>query len=301
VYLAQAKAGVSEVGPSLGGGITGKENNGVFFYPFYLKVDGDDLKYDGDAKGAVLGYERNLENGLRLGVFGGYARGYVDYEVKGADDEDQNIYAGGLYIDQLCRKECPWYLGLTVLGYYAEHEDYDGQTGLNYEIHEKADYDSYGMEGRFTVGYRIMGKDWELMPSIGAGLTYWHLESFSTDAADPVWDRHYSSKGEVYGKVMAGISGVKRWGDKDRRYYLGGLVRVEEALGDNDLKIGQAIPAIGTGKVKVEEEVGDFSVTGRLELGVKIRDRYTLSLSPGMTYNSDYKAYGGQALFGIAF
>jgi hypothetical protein len=74
-------------------------------------------------------------------------------------------------------------------------------------------------------------------------------------------------------------------------------MRLEQVLGDNDIEVEQFIPYIGTGKVKVKQEVENFSVIGRVEFGIKVKDRYSISFTPSIRYNPDYTSYGGKLLF----
>jgi hypothetical protein len=302
VFLAQAKTSetTTDVGPSLGILSSGLGGNAIFFHPFYINVDANDLGYDSSTGGFVFGYERKFTDNLRGGLFAGYARSNVDYKIIGSDDEHQNIYTVGSYFDRLPSHNSPFYLGLSAMGYFTDH-NYSGQTGGNYEFSEKASYWSRGVEGRITAGYSIFGKDWEIMPNLGVGLTYWNLSSFRTKALDPNWSRHYDSEDNTYAKLMAGVTGVKRWVRGDKKIYLAGLLRLEEAIGNNDISINQELPALNSGKIRVKQDISNFSFVGKAELGVKIKDRYNLSLSPGMVINSDYKLYTGQLLLNILF
>ena len=302
IFLAQNDKSLtaSDVGPALA--VYNKPKNTFYIYPFYTRIDGNGLKYDADVLGGVFGLEHTFGDRYRVGFFGGYAHADVDYSVKGASGEDQDIYIGGLYADRLATEVSPLYMGLAVDAYYADHNNYDGRTGLNYELKEDADYNSWGMNGRATVGYQFSGKDWNVMPNVGLGITYWNLNSFTTKVPEnSAWDRHYSSDHNTYGTAMAGVTGIKYWGEEDKRFSIGGLLRAEETIGDNDIDIEQSIPALKTGEADVEENVGDFSVLGQLELGLRLHNKYTLSLSGGSKYNSDYATYGGRLTFKMAF
>ncbi len=275
--------------------------NAMFIYPFYGVVNGSNsLKYDATAKGFVAGYEHKFDDYLRLSLFGGYARGDVDFNIKGSNDENQNIYIAGFSLDKIARQESPIYVGLTTIGYHTDH-DYSGATGPNYEIPEKANYNSNGLEVNLISGYKFFGNDWEIMPHIGAGLSYWHLNNFNTEALDPNWNRFYDSADNTYGKLMAGLSGVKNWNVQENQIYLAGLLRAQQVIGNNDFSIAQELPYLNSGKVGVTQSISNFSLIGRVELGLKIKKRFLIGLSSGTELNADYKAYDGRLFFSYSF
>ncbi len=278
-----------------------KLDNAMFIYPFYGVVNGNNsLKYDARAKGFVAGYEHKFDDYMKLSLFGGYARGDVDFNIKGSDDENQNIYIAGFSLDKIAKQESPIYVGLTTIGYHTDH-DYSGATGPNYEIPEKADYNSKGLEANLISGYKFFGNDWEIMPHIGAGLSYWHLSNFNTEALDPNWNRFYDSANSTYGKLMAGLSGIKNWNVKENQIYLTGLLRAQEVIGNNDFSIAQELPYLNSGKVGVTQSISNFSLIGRVELGLKIKKYFLIGLSSGTELNADYKAYDGRMFFSYSF
>jgi len=309
VYYAQAEKNdntATDAGSSLGylsGNEAGPQENkdAVYLYPFYESLQGDDLAYDSSATGLVLGYEKGIGDRLRFGVFGGYAKGNLDFDIQGSDEEDQTFYSLGINLDRLAGYGSPWYFGLKAMAYRTNH-DYTGYTGPSYQLTEDADYDSNGLKGRVTVGYRIAGSDWEIMPNVGAEMTRWKLDSFTTDASDSAWDKKYSSESNSYTTLMAGISGEKNWRtSSNNRLYLGALVRLEQVAGDNDISVDQELANLNSGKVEVEQDISDFSIVGKAELGIEIGKRYSFSLVPGIKMNSDYKSYSGQAVFRLKF
>ncbi len=291
VFLASATPTVS------GLGVSSKEKASFFVFPFYSYVDANELGYDAKGGGFGLGFDFNPIENLKIGFYGVYGAIDVDFDIRGAKDEDQDLFGIGLYGNYLKK---PWYIGLNVFGHVVNH-DYSGTTGPNYELIERADYNTWGIEGRLTGGYIFSGNDWFIMPKIGFDIIYWRLNKYHTHATDPAWNKYYDSESDGYITGLAGVFGVKRWVSGATKIYLTGLLQVEQVIGENDIAINQSIPELGTGKVKVKEEINNTTFTGRLGIDFRYKDRYILGISGGGMINSDYQVYDGRILFRVAF
>ena len=273
--------------------------NGAFVFPYYFDVEADDLGYDARGYGFALGLERRIANAVSAGIFGGISKVDVDFNDRdyGGKDDEQDIYTLGLYANYVCE---PWYVGLVAMGYAVQH-DYEGLTGPNYDIHERADYWSHGFEGELVAGYMFGGRDWIVMPEVGIGYSYWRVSDFTTDADYSNWDKEYESESDSFVRLLAGITGLKRWNFTDTKFDIFASFRLEEAVGDNDIAITQSIPGIGSGKEKVEEDIGDTSFVGRVGFSITLKDRLKFNFTFRSEFNEDYTVYSGRASIGISF
>ncbi len=273
--------------------------NGAFFLPYYFDVEAEDLGYDARGFGFAMGLERRITNEVSAGIFGGISKLDVDFTDMdyGGKDDEQDVYSLGIYANYVGE---PWYVGLIAMGYAVQH-DYEGLTGPDYDIHEKADYWSHGFEGELVAGYMFGGEDWVVMPEIGVGYSYWRVSDFTTDADYSNWDKKYESESDGYVRLLAGVTGLKRWKFMDTKFDVFASLRLEEAVGDNDIAITQSIPGIGSGKEKVEEDIGDTSFVGRVGFSITLKDRLKLNFTFRSEFNEDYTVYSGRASLGISF
>ena len=301
VKVASSGQIASEAGPGLGKTIITKEyKNGAFVYPIYTDVEADDLGYDAHAYGMVLGVERRITNAMSLGLFGGFTTATVKYNDwdNGGKEDDQDIYHLGIFTNYSCGH---WYVGLTALGYLVQH-DYEGRTGVNYDLKERADYWSRGFEGELVGGYTFGDqKSWMLMPEVGIGYSHYWLSDYRTDAEISAWDRKYNSDDDGYFRSIVGLTGLKRWFAKDTKIDLLASVRWEQALDDNDITITESIPGLHSGKEDVEEDPGDTSIVGRLGLSFIILDRAKINFTFRSEFNEDYTVYSGRISLGVSF
>ena len=174
---------------------------------------------------------------------------------------------------------------------------YTGLTGPNFEISERADYWSMGIDSKLLFGYMVKANDWLLIPSAGLGFTYSKVDSFRTKTSDPNWSRHVKSDYLSYATGYAGALASKRWDLGDVKVYLTGLLRLEQALGNNDVATTQSIPALGSGEVKVKKDVANTTLRVRVELDLRLKEKYRIGIMGETTLNADYNSYGGRLTF----
>ena len=267
-----------------------KERNSIFVFPFYSYVNAKDLGFNSKGMGAGFGFELNPSDNLKFGLYGAMAKTDIDYKTMGALDGEQRIYGIGFYVDYIKK---PFYITFINFGYSADNE-YTGLTGPNYEISEKADFWSKGIDSKLLGGYIISVDDWVFIPNAGIGFTYTDIDSYTTKTTVPSWSRRVKSDTVSYATGYAGLLASKRWNLRGAKVYLTGLFRLEQALGDNDVAVTQSIPALGSGEVKVKKDIANTTVRGRVELEYRMRENYGIGIMGETAINSDYKSYGGR-------
>ncbi|MGC9001154.1 autotransporter outer membrane beta-barrel domain-containing protein, partial [Caldisericum sp.] len=265
--------------------------------PLYTRVNADDdLGFNADSYGFALGMGGRVAPNLGVEVYAGYLYNDLDFKVRGADSEDQDLYFGGINFIYAPK---PYFTKLMALGYYANH-NYKGYTGLDYDLVEKADYDSYGLRFDLIGGY-IFGEKTRIIPQIGLSYAYYNTDSFWTKVPEnPDLRRHYNPDNLDVWKVIGGldiISDIETKGKMNIRAF--GGFRIEQAISDNDISIINYAP--NTPKYKLEKSIAD--TTGVLQGGLifNYNKRWSFEISGRAELNSDYKTYTGRAIFKINF
>ncbi|HDD44078.1 MAG TPA: autotransporter outer membrane beta-barrel domain-containing protein [Candidatus Desulfofervidus auxilii] len=272
-------------------------NKSMWLMPLYTRVDADELGFDSDNYGFAIGLGGKLSDKLSADIFGGYLRGDLDYSIPGSDSEYQDVFIGGL---NMIYVPYPYYFKVSISGYYAYH-DYEGFTGLNYDLKETADYDSKGCEGEVTVGY-FFGKQWYLIPKIGVSYAYHRTDSFWTKvSANPSLNRYYKADDINIFKGLAGLSIVGNFENKEKntKTSIYGSIRVEQVFGDNDLSIINYVP--GQPKYRLEKSISDTTVILQAGFNYKIGKRWDFGISVRGDFNGDYSAYTGKLMLRYNF
>jgi hypothetical protein len=286
-----ASAGVSEAGY-----IAPAYSKGIWLMPLYTRVNANDLGFDADSYGFALGGGGRFAPNFGVELYAGYLRNDLDFKVRGADSEDQDLYFGGF---NLIYAPKPYFAKLMALGYYANH-DYKGYTGLYYDLVEKADYNSYGLRFDLIGGY-IIGNKTRIIPQVGVSYAYYNTDSFWTKVPDnPNLRRRYEPEDLNVWKVIAGldvISDFETKGTTNVRVF-GGL-RLEQAITDNDISAITYAP--NQPQYKLEKSIAD--TTGILQAGIilSFNKRLSLELSGKADLNADYQAYTGRAVLRYNF
>ncbi|MEN2985679.1 MAG: autotransporter outer membrane beta-barrel domain-containing protein, partial [Thermodesulfovibrionaceae bacterium] len=266
-------------------------SKGVWFMPVYTKMKAGDLGFDADSYGFSFGIGRQLSSNLYGGVFAGYLRNNLDFKVREAKDEDQDLFLGGVGLLYLSK---PWYGRLITYAYTAEH-DYTGRTGLNYELLETADYKSRGYYAEVTAGY-LFGEKIRFAPELGVAYGYYKTKSFRTSVPlNPSLERTYEPDSIDVFKAIAGFSVQGSW---NKTQLLAGL-RLEQTLGDNDISVIHYLP--GQPKYKLEKSIADTTVVIHAGLNYSLSKQISLEIGARADINGDYKAYTGKGMLRIAF
>lgn len=268
-----------------------KYSKGLWFMPVYTKTKAKDLGFDADSYGFSFGLGGDLASNLYGGIFAGYLRNNLDFKVREAVDEDQDLFFGGL---GFLYSPKPWYGRFLTYAYTAEH-DYTGRTGLNYDLSEKANYHSKGFYTELTAGY-IFGDKIKFSPEVGLSYGYYKTKSFKTTVSlNPSLERYYEPDSLDVFKAIAGFN-VKA--DCNNTQLFGGF-RLEQALGDNDISVINYMP--GQPKYKLEKSVADTTAVIHVGLSHNLSKQISFELGARADINGDYKAYTGRGVLKIAF
>jgi hypothetical protein len=269
-------------------------NRGFFFIPIYTRVDADDLGFDANAYGFALGLEGKIGKNLTATLYGGYSNVDLDFNVKGPKEEDQDLYMAGLALNYIPK---PYFVRFWVAPHWADH-DYKGLTGANYELKEKADYDSWGVDTELTGGYIFEKGNVFIAPEIGFGYTYYRADDFHTKVSGASqWNRYYDTD-EV--SFLKGILGVYVAGkDRANKVMFYGSLKLEQAFGENDVSVISYLQ--GLPRYKLEQDISDTTITGQAGLNFKLGKQWMLDIVGRGDFNADYSAYSAQAILRYSF
>jgi len=269
-------------------------NRGFFFIPIYTRVDADDLGFDANAYGFALGLEGKIGKNLTATLYGGYSNVDLDFNVKGPKEEDQDLYMAGLALNYVPK---PYFVRFWVAPHWADH-DYKGLTGANYELKEKANYDSWGVDTELTGGYIFERGNVFIAPEIGLGYTYYRADDFHTKVSGASqWNRYYDTD-EV--SFLKGILGVYVAGkDRANKVMFYGSLRLEQAFGENDVSVISYLQ--GLPRYKLEQDISDTTITGQAGLNFKLGKQWMLDIVGRGDFNADYSAYSAQAILRYSF
>jgi hypothetical protein len=293
VMLAASAVSDMPLGYGMGGATY---RGGMWFMPVYTKVKASDLGFDADAYGFNLGFGGFLTRDFSLGLYATYARTDIDYSITGAKSGDVDLFAVGMTGRWTFMKDA--YLRFNVNG-FKTNNDYEGRTGANYEMKEKASYHVKGMEGEVMIGKVYRGRI-ALMPEVGLKYNYYNPDSFWTKAYNatgrvPAWDRYYDPDSKHVWKVVAGvnIAGDTKWGGNPVRLYLMG--RVEQALGKNEVEVINYMRSDPT-RYKLTKSISKTTFVGQVGADVSLTKNFGVELSGRGDFNGDYSAYTGKAV-----
>jgi hypothetical protein len=253
---------------------------GLFFLPIYTRVNANDLGFDANAYGFMLGFEGKLSKDLGATLYGGYSRVNLDYDVRGPKDEDQDLYVVGFSLNYAPK---PYFVRFMANYHWADHK-YKGLTGANYELEEKADYNSWGIDTELTGGYIFRSGNFFIGPEIGLGYTYYRADDFHTKVSSaPQWNRYYDTEKVDF---LKGILGVYLGGsDKAERVRFYGSLRLEQSFGDNDVSVISYLP--GLPKYKLEKDISNTTLVGQAGVNFKLGKAWSLDLSARGDFNGD--------------
>ncbi|MEM0061251.1 MAG: autotransporter outer membrane beta-barrel domain-containing protein [Fervidicoccaceae archaeon] len=290
-----ASVGASDAGTS-GLSSLNMERGWIWFTPYYIRVNADDLGFDVDSYGFTMGIGGRISERLAGDIFVSYFNNDVDFSVMGADKDDIDYFAGGF---NLVYKVTPWYVRMTGLGYTAEH-DYKGYTGLNFDLKEKADYRSYG--GVLEVlGGVIKGNKVKVIPEIGLRYGYYKTKDFWTEvSANPGLNRKYEPDELNVFHLIGGlmILGEYKKGDENEIRVFG-RIRLEQAISDNDISTITYAP--NQPKYQLERGIADTNCVVQGGMNWNYKKRWNFELSGIADLNADYSAYGGRFLIRYNF
>ena len=273
---------------------TSNSKFGIFFMPLYTKVNADDLNFDANAYGFSLGLEGKFLKDLTATLYGGYSRVNLDFKGRGPKDENQELYVAGFSLNYMPK---PYFVRFRANYHWADHE-YEGLTGANYELKEKADYDSWGVDMELTGGYILRKGNFFIAPEIGFGYTYYKADDFHTKVSSaPQWNRYYEAEKVDF---LKGIFGLHLGGsDKTEKVRLYGSLRLEQAFGDNDVSVISYLQ--GLPKYKLEKDISNTTFVGQAGVNLNLGKGLSLDISGRGDFNGDYSAYSGKAMLRYSF
>jgi hypothetical protein len=259
--------------------------NGLFLLPYYTNVSDGGVGADADSYGFLLGYNRMITDGLSIGIFGGYSSSDIDFTDRySGNEEDQDAFIMGLH---LLYDRPMWFVDAMVSYNQINHE-YSGRTGANLDIMEYSDYDSTAVVSQAIAGlkFRLGGKV-GIYPNLGVRWTAWSTDDHITRTYAN-WMKHYDSVDENWVVGIVGLNADAAWkpaANSTLRLY--GGVKLEEALGNDDLEIAQSLQGI---RAYTKDGISDTSVVGTLGIQYLWKN-FSVSLDVEGEHNADFDAY----------
>jgi hypothetical protein len=255
------------------------ENVYVIPYYAYLDKDSNRLGYEVNSTGFTAGYEKRF-GWTQLGFHLGY--GFADVDFKGSDfpkstEDQQKIFSLGI---QGMTRWGNWTLRGDLTGFY-DHHDYEGVSGVNFEAHEKADYDSLGTTENLLGGYAFKAGPNVFLPEIGLNHTWVRQEGFKTSASFGGWETENSSVDNNLFQALASVRWLSRFSLREipctTSLTLGGRYR----LNNDDLSVQQSVP--GSSPVMVTSDQDRAAATASFSLALRKGN-----ISSELAYSGDY-------------
>ncbi len=247
----------------------------------------DGVGYNAGMAGVLAGIEVPMATGLVAGghVVAGGAN--VDYTGTGysSNSEDQTMLGVGAH-----GRYTPgnWYLDGMLTTYMVNH-DYEGRTGLNLELGEEDEYESYGIEGSLIGGYKFHHDNITAMPFAGLGYSWLNTPGHETETATGTWQTRYGTLDEHNVRAVVGARVSAEYGALDGTITPSLGLRYEHSLTDNDIRIHQNLQGSSE---KVEGERADGSII--LDAGLIYGRRpFALEIGGSIEKNDDYDAQSG--------
>jgi hypothetical protein len=143
---------------------------------------GTDVGFDTRLGGALIGVDGQAWDGLRLGVFGGYAASRFKTET-GSQAVDARNYLAGLYAGL---DRAAWFANLSVNGGLSRQSS--DRTILNNTVaggieHADADYDGLFLSPAATIGTRFSLERGTLTPSLRARYAVMVLDGYEEEGS----------------------------------------------------------------------------------------------------------------------
>ena len=247
----------------------------------------DGVGYNAGMAGVLAGIEVPMTAGLVAGghVVAGGAN--VDYTGTGysSNSEDQTMLGVGAH-----GRYAPgnWYLDGMLTTYMVNH-DYEGRTGLNLELGEEDEYESYGIEGSLIGGYKFHHDNLTAMPFAGLGYSWLNTPGHETETETGTWQTRYGTLDEHNVRAVVGARVSAEYGALDGTITPSLGLRYEHSLTDNDIRIHQSLQGASD---SVEDERADGSII--LDAGLAYgRGPLALELGGSIEKNDDYDAQSG--------
>ncbi|SHF53339.1 hypothetical protein SAMN02745206_02183 [Desulfacinum infernum DSM 9756] len=282
-----AAGAVSDASPFYGRKL--EQNRSFWAMPLYAYVSDSGIGFDSESYGLALGAGGQITDAFSMNVYAGVVDSDIDYNVEGASTGDQEILLGGITTQY--RMTDKYYVRMNAEAYKAGN-DYAGRTGFNYYLRETADYDSWGVSAEVVAGGVFAVREGWIFPELGVSFGHHEAESFwTTVEADTSFERRYEPDDTNTWKLIAGLNGLVPFGGNNHFY---GLVRLEHALGDNDISVVNWIRGDSTARTKLEKDVAATTVTSQVGVNLRVRENLSLDLGLRTDFNADYEAFAGK-------
>ena len=247
----------------------------------------DGVGYNAGMAGVLAGVEVPVTADLVAGghVVAGGAN--VDYTGTGysQNSEDQTMFGLGAH-----GRWTPgdWYLDGMLTSYMVNH-DYSGRTGLNLELDEDDEYESYGVEASLIGGHKFRHDNITAMPFAGLGYSWLNTPGHETETATGTWQTRYGTLDEHNVRAIVGARISAEYAAFDGTITPALGLRYEHSLTDNDIRIRQSLQGASE---NVEGERADGSVI--LDAGLTYgRGPLALEIGGAIEKNDDYDAQSG--------
>lgn len=247
----------------------------------------DGVGFNAGMAGVLAGIEVPVTDDLVAGghVVAGGAK--VDYTGTGysSNSEGQTIFGVGAH-----GRYTPgdWYLDGMLITYMVNH-DYEGRTGLNLELGEDDEYESYGIEGSLIGGYKFHHDNITAMPFAGLGYSWLNTPGHETETATGTWQTKYGTLDEQNVRAVVGARVSAEYVALDGTITPSLGLRYEQSLTDNDIRIRQSLQGASD---SVEGERADGSVI--LDAGLVYgRGPLAFELGGSIEKNDDFDAQSG--------
>lgn len=243
--------------------------------------------YNAGMSGVLAGIEVPVSGDLVVGghfVAGGAS---VDYTGTGysSNSEDQTMYGLGAH-----GRWTPdnWYVDGMLTSYMVSH-DYSGRTGLNLELGEDDEYESYGIEGSLIGGHKFRHDNITAMPFAGLGYSWINTPGHETETATGTWQTKYGSLDQHNVRAIVGARVSAEYAAFDGTITPSLGLRYEHSLTDNDIRIRQSLQGASE---TVKGERADVSMI--LDAGLSYgRGPLALEIGGSIEKNDDYDAQSG--------
>lgn len=269
----------------------------IYAFPFMSRQNGDG--YDNDTFGVGVGISHIFQSGVSGSFYMGNMTSNLDFE----DASMNKTRSDSFFMGASAKTDKNIYTSLSAIGFLTDN-DYEGYAGANNDTTETADYNSKGFQTEALGGYNFrFAKGVKLTPFAGLSLSYYDMDGYSTDIADSAYSA-FSKDYEAYTgwdtSLIAGLSVEYVMAVGTGKAKLFGEYRFENAIGDNDITIGQSIPQMNTGVMEVDQEVDNSTHT--LSLGGEYSGSFWTAGAFGQyAANSDYDSYSLKLTAGLKF
>lgn len=247
----------------------------------------DGVGYNAGMAGVLAGVEVPVNSDLVVGGHAVAGGAKVDYTGTGysSNSEDQSMFGVGAH-----GRWTPgdWYLDGMLTSYMVNH-DYSGRTGLNLELDEDDEYESYGVEASLIGGHKFRHDNITAMPFAGLGYSWLNTPGHETETATGTWQTRYGTLDEHNVRAIVGARISAEYAAFDGTITPALGLRYEHSLTDNDIRIRQSLQGASE---NVEGERADGSVI--LDAGLTYgRGPLALEIGGAIEKNDDYDAQSG--------